>query len=180
MLCLKGFYISWCMRNDFSEDQVVYYDTVGACLDAINEGKADATYVNELVATYYLSMLEYSDLFATANSGYNEDVAFAVNKDADVPLLAVIDKALLCIDSDKLDQIIIQDSIADSKISIRGLYYSSPTLVLGAVVIAVILLAGIIFAVYITVTRRKRLNFELEKELGTSNARTEFFHDDKP
>lgn len=169
------FYISWCMKDQFREDQIVYYNTVEECLDAINEGKADATYVNELVATYFLSELEYSNLFATANSGYNENLAFAVNKDSEAPLLGILDKSLLCIGSNEMDRIIIQNSIAEQKISLRGLYYSEPTLIISVIIGIVIVIAILVIVFYTTVTKRRRMNLELEREQQTATARTEFF-----
>jgi len=165
------FYISWCMRNDFPEEQVTYYDTVEDCLRAINEGKADATFVNELVATYYLSMLEYSNLFATANSAYDENLAFAVYKDSDQPLLGIIDKSLLCIDSKDMKQIVITNSIAEQRASLKGLVYSNPALF----VIMALLMVSIIFTAYVMHARRVRVSKELGKDAETSAARTEFF-----
>ncbi|NCB93350.1 MAG: transporter substrate-binding domain-containing protein [Clostridia bacterium] len=171
----KDFYISWRMRDDFKKEQVVFYDTVEKCLDAINSGRADATFVNELVATYYLSMLEYSSLFATANSGYNENLAFAVNKDSEAPLLSILDKSLLCIGEDERDQIIIQNSIASQRVSLKGLYYSDPSAVIAVVIVGLLVCVAIGLLIYQTIAKRRRLARELEKETETINARTEFF-----
>ncbi|MDD3412293.1 MAG: transporter substrate-binding domain-containing protein, partial [Eubacteriales bacterium] len=169
------FYISWCMRDDFTADQVTYYPTVQECLDEINAGRADATYVNELVATYYLSMLEYSDLFASANSGYSENLAFAVNKDSEHPLLGILDKSLLCIGQKDLNQIVVSNSIAEQRTSLKGLYFSNPVLVISLSCLVLALLGGGGVLLWFTRARRRRMARELEKDAETSAARTEFF-----
>ena len=169
------FYISWCMRNEFTQDQVTYYDTVEECLDAINAGKADATFVNELVATYYLSMLEYSNLFATANTGYNEDLSYAVNKDTGEPILGILDKSLLGIGSGELEKIVLQNSIAEQRLTAKGLFYSNPFMVLGVTVCFILILVGAGLGMHHIISRRKRMDLELQKEQETNSARTEFF-----
>lgn len=169
------FYIGYVMRNELAGKNVVYYDTVQECLDAVNNGKADATYVNELVATYYLSMLEYSELFATGNSGYFENLSFAVNKDSKEPLLSIIDKSLLCIGTNEIDQIVIQNSIADERFSWKGLYYSNPVLTTTSIVSFVLIVFAIIVSIQNTIEKKKKAEAELQKEFETSNARTEFF-----
>lgn len=171
----KRFYITWRMQELFSEDQILYCDTVEECLEAVNSGKADATFVNELVATYYLSMLEYSNLFATTHSGYEENLAFAINKNTDKPLLGIVDKAILCIGNNEMDQIILQNSIAEQKVSLSGLYYSNPILVITITVLIVVLLGLISIIWYRAIDKKKRMTAELEREQETSSARTEFF-----
>lgn len=171
----KGFYIGYAMRDVLEDKEIKYYDSVQECLDAVNTGKVNVTYINEIVATYYLSMLEYSELFATGNSGYYENLAFAVNKDSDVPLLSIIDKSLLCIGINEIEQIIIENSIAEQRFSFKGLYYSNPTLVITAVIISAILLSGVILIIVVIISRKKRMEIELAKEFETSNARSEFF-----
>ncbi len=169
------FYIGYVMRNELKNKKVIYYDTVKDCLDAVNSGEADATYVNELVSTYYLSTMEYSELYATANSGYYENLAFAVNKDSDAPLLSIFDKSLLCIGTNELEQIIIQNSIAEERFSFRGLFYSNPKLVITLIVVTILVLCGVFVAIYMIIARKKRIERELKKESDTSAARTEFF-----
>ncbi|MDD2972751.1 MAG: transporter substrate-binding domain-containing protein [Lachnospiraceae bacterium] len=169
------FYIGYTMRDVLKDKDVVYYDTVEDCLNAVNNGKADCTYVNELVATYYLSMLTYSDLFATANSGYYENLTFAVNKDSPAPLLSIMDKSLLCIGSTELEQIIIQNSIAEERFSIRGFYYNNPMRAIAIVVFAVLLALSALLSIYYVMSKRKKVEQELQREFEINAARTEFF-----
>lgn len=169
------FYIGYVMRDELKGKTVVNYPTVEDCLHAVNSGKADATYVNELVATYYLSMLKYSELYATANSGYYENLAFAVNKDSPAPLLSILDKSLLCLGKTDMEQIVIQNSIAEERNSLKGLLYANPGLVAGVMLTVSLIVVGIVLYIYVTISKKKRTELELQREFEINSARTEFF-----
>ncbi|MDD2956327.1 MAG: transporter substrate-binding domain-containing protein [Oscillospiraceae bacterium] len=169
------FYIGYVMQEELKGRKVVYYNTVQDCLDAVNSGRAGSTYVNELVASYFLSMLQYNNLFATANSGYYENLAFAVNRDSDAPLLSILDKSLLCLGSTDMGQIVLQNSIAEERFSLRGLYFSSPGLVLGSVAAILVIVFTAVYVGLSLQARKKRTEQELQKEFETNRARTEFF-----
>ncbi len=49
----RDFYITYRLGDVMQDNEVVYYDTVEECLEAVNDGKADATFMNSLVARYY-------------------------------------------------------------------------------------------------------------------------------
>lgn len=171
----NNFYISWCIERVISPDQITCYDTVEDCLDAINQGKADITFVNEYVATYFLSLVEYTNLFATANSGYFENLAFAVNKDSGTPLLGIIDKCMICIGKEELGRIVLQNSIAHESLTLKGLYYANPlqvSLILGGIVILTV--TAVLVIIYM-MQRRRILSRELEKETNMNQAQKEFF-----
>lgn len=129
----KDFYASACISKNIQEGQILYYDTVQECLDAVNRGKADATYMNSLVARYYMSMLRYNNLYISAESGYSENLSYGVYLDSDTPLLSILDKSLLCIGSNRINQIVVAYSHADEPFSLEGLYYSNPALSIGVV-----------------------------------------------
>lgn len=171
----SDYYITELLKEEFSEEQIIYYDTIQECMDALNKGEAEITFVNQVVATYYLSNLEYSNLFATAHSGYSENIAFAIYKDTDAPLLGIIDKALMCIGAEDLQEIVIKNSIVDQQITLKGIYYSNPSLVIFSIIIVMAFLGGGIFTIYHISAKRQKMNKELEQEQKTINARTEFF-----
>lgn len=171
----KRFYIAYAMKDTLKDKTVVEYDTVEDCLSAVNNGEVDVTYINELAATYYLSMLEYSNLFATANTGYYENLAFAVYKDGNAPLLGIIDKSLLCLGSNDINQIVVQNTIAEERFSLKGIYYTNPNLTIAAIGVTFVVIFFIGLAIYTMLRKRKVAEMELQKEAEVRNARTEFF-----
>lgn len=171
----ERFYIGYVMREELKGLNVVYYDDIESCLKAVDNGDADLTYVNELVASYYLSMLRYTNLYATANTGFFENLAFSIYKDTDIPLLSIIDKSMLCIGTDVINQMVVANSIADERVTLEGLFYSHPQLVVFSVAFIVLLLSIGIAVIYTFFRRKKHVELELQREAETNNARTEFF-----
>ncbi len=141
----KDYYISFCIEKELAGREIVYYDTVQECLDAVNNGKADFTYVNTLSARYYLSMLKYTNLYIAMESGYTEHLAFGVYTDSETPLLSILDKTLLCIGNSDINQIVVQYSHADESFSLEGLFYTNPMLVIAIILVFCILIGFILF-----------------------------------
>lgn len=171
----RGFYISWILERALPPEQVTYYDTVQECLDAINMKQADATYINELVASYYLSILEYHNLLASTDSGYDENLSFAVNSESAQPLLGILDKSLIGVGNAEMNRIALRNSIAEEKLSWKGLFYSNPILFSGV-------LTGIIAALFlgiaitmISMEKRRQTAEQLLHQQEVSDARTRFF-----
>lgn len=171
----ENFYISWKIAPTLPAEAITYYPTVEECLKAINAGRADVTYLNELVSTYYLSTLEFSDLYASTKSGYDENLAFALNADTDKPLMGVINKSLLAIGDAELSQIVMQDSAATERVTLAGLFYANPVTFLLVTVLIMLILGAAIIAAVLMRSKRRRLAAELEREQENAAARTEFF-----
>lgn len=171
----ENFYISWKIAPTLPAEAITYYPTVEDCLKAINAGRADVTYLNELVSTYYLSTLEFSDLYASTKSGYDENLAFALNADTDKPLMGVINKSLLAIGDAELSQIVMQDSAATERVTLAGLFYANPVTFLLVTVLIMLILGAAIIAAVLMWSKRRRLAVELEREQENAAARTESF-----
>ena len=111
-------------------EKVLYYDTTEECIQAVADGLAQCTYTNSYIANYHLSNLAYRNLSAAKISSISEDIAIAVSKNADLRLLSIIDKALLCIPTEKIDAIVLENSLYETELNMRTLLYGYPELVL--------------------------------------------------
>ena len=169
------YYTTWRLEKEIAPERIIYCDTIHDGLKAVNEGRADAIFLNELVANYELSQLEYANLVALSDSGYDENLVFVVNKEADAPLLEILNKAMLAIGTRNVEQIIRENSIVNESISLRSLFYSDPagflTILFG---IMALLMAGAGWLVY-TIIHKRRIAEKLAREQETTRARTEFF-----
>lgn len=115
-------------------EDIVYYDTAKECIEAVANGKADYTYTNYCIANYHLSNIAYRNLSATKITSINENLCFAVSKNADPRLLSIINKGLRCIAAEELDSIVIKHTLHENKFSLRTLVYAYPETALFAVV----------------------------------------------
>lgn len=160
----RDYYISYCLADVMKNKSVVYFDTVEECLDAVNNGRADATFMNSLSARYFLSMLRYTNLYVAAESGYSENLSYGVYMDSDTPLLGILDKSLLCIGEERTGQIVVQYSQAEEKFSLAGLYYSNPMLLI-VVIVAFCMMIGFIVFLFLKARSAVKMG-EQEKTLA--------------
>lgn len=133
-------------------ENILYYDTTEECIEAVASGKADYTYTNYFIANYHLSNIAYRSLSATKITRINENICFAISKDADPRLLSIINKGLRCISPEAIDAIVVEYTLYENEFSLRTLVYAYPETVLFAVVsisgISVIILLIALFIHY--------------------------------
>lgn len=133
---------------------ILYFDTTEECIQAVASGKADYTYTNYYIANYHLSNIAYRSLTATKISSLNENLCFAISKNADPRLLSIINKGLRCISSEKIDAIVLEHTLYENEFSIRNIIYAYPeTIILG--IVGVSGFAVIVLLVILFIHRRK-------------------------
>ena len=137
-------------------ENVLYYDTTEECIQAVADGLALCTYTNNYIANYHLSNLAYRNLSATKISSISEDIAIAVSKNADLRLLSIIDKTLLCIPAEKIDAIVLQNSLYETELNIRTLLYGYPELVLLVLIVFFSIVFSVLIAALIFNRRKAR------------------------
>ena len=133
-------------------ENIIYYDTTEECIEAVANGKADYTYTNYFIANYHLSNIAYRSLSATKITSINENLCFAISKNADPRLLSIINKGLRCIAPETIDGIVVEYTLYENEFSLRTLVYAYPETTLLAVVsvssIAVVILLITLFIHY--------------------------------
>lgn len=111
-------------------ETVLYYDTSEECIQAVANGLAQCTYTNNYIANYHLSNLAYRNLSAAKINSISENIAIAVSKNADLRLLTIINKALRCISTEKIDAIILKNALYETELNIHTLLYGYPELLI--------------------------------------------------
>ena len=143
----RNFNITARMVESGDYNEILYYDTTEECIQAVADGLAECTFTNNYIANYHLSNLAYRNLSATKISSISEDIAIAVSKNADLRLLSIIDKALLCISTEKIDAIVLQNALYQTELDMRTLLYAYPELV----ILVLIVIFSIVFLVLIAI-----------------------------
>ena len=100
------------VEQDYPDSTVVYYGNVEDCLDAVNEGNADVTMLNQYTVEYYLSSWKYENIVIIPDAEFDEDISFAtmdIGKGYnDELVLSIINKSLAKIDDTKVDKIVLK------------------------------------------------------------------------
>lgn len=147
-------YLESLLEDELVGREITYFSNAQECIDAVKNKKADVTYTNHYVANYYLADIQYRNLYTVQLNGVSEDFSIAVSKDMDPVLLRILDKGLLCISDDEIDNIILNNTLRQPAYSLENLIYAQPYLVIN--IVAGVFVALILLIVSIFVLRSKR------------------------
>lgn len=159
---------------EYDTEDVVYYDTIEECFQAVLSGSADCTYANNYNASYMLSQVKYRNLSSTRLTAMTEDASFGLSDQCDPRLLSIINKGLACISSEQLDSIVLQNCSYKEDPSLFTLIYAYPRISI-AIILAVSmtllsLLLGILL-IHNRKTKEIRVMSETDALTGLYNRR---------
>ncbi|MFJ2983127.1 MULTISPECIES: transporter substrate-binding domain-containing protein [unclassified Pseudomonas] len=140
---LRGSPLRADVQRQYPEAKVVEVDNPLALMEAVANGEADVAYSNHINATYYINHVFKGQLRIASVLGEDPAVAaFAVAPDQP-QLQAILDKALLSMPPEELDQLInrwrTSTLVSDSP------WRNYRTLALQVLVLSALLLAGVVF-----------------------------------
>lgn len=159
------------MERDYKNWKIEYYDSAEECLDAVRSGTADAAYINSYTAKHFLTSPEYSSLADSQVSQYNDNLAIGVTEAADPLLLSILNKSLLSIPQNRVNNIISQNLIARDNDKLIVMLYSHPGI--NMIIVMFIGLAVMMYFV-IRLQRARKLGAQIRNnldELTLSNER---------
>lgn len=119
--------------------------------------------------------MEFGNLYTSAEVGENENISFAIFKDSNEHLLSVFDKSLTAISEKELNQIVVNNSISDERLSAIGFFYAYPAASLLSIFIFLVVLFASVAMVIFTRMKKKQLSLMLEKEENLNKIRSDFY-----
>ena len=159
---------------EYDTEDVVYYDTIEECFQAVLSGSADCTYANNYNASYMLSQVKYRNLSSTTLTAMTEDASFGLSDQCDPRLLSIINKGLACISSEQLDSIVLQNCSYKEDPSFLTLVYAYPRIsipiILAVSMTLLSLLLGILL-IHSRKTKEIRVMSETDALTGLYNRR---------
>ena len=159
---------------EYDTEDVVYYDTIEECFQAVLSGSADCTYADNYNASYLLSQVKYRNLSSTTLTAMTEDASFGLSDQCDPRLLSIINKGLACISSEQLDSIVLQNCSYKEDPSFLTLVYAYPRIsipiILAVSMTLLALLLGILL-IHNRKTKEIRIMSETDALTGLYNRR---------
>ena len=159
---------------EYDTEDVVYYDTIEECFQAVLSGSADCTYANSYNSSYLLSQVKYRNLSSTTLTAMTEDASFGLSDQCDPRLLSIINKGLACISSEQLDSIVLQNCSYKEDPSFLTLVYAYPRIsipiILAVSMTLLSLLLGILL-IHSRKTKEIRVMSETDALTGLYNRR---------
>lgn len=94
------------IKSGYREDQMVWCDDYASCIEAVDQGKADVTYVNSYAAEYYLAMYRYNGI-SSSLTDYSNQACFGVWNDETGLLSSILNKMITRMTSDELETLML-------------------------------------------------------------------------
>lgn len=144
---------------------IVYYDTFAECVDAVNKGKADVTYlpnfsVSGLTGHAYLQNMK---VLSSEISDYQ--CAIGVANQCDSKLVSILDKALASIPEAERETMLLSAVTGNREDkTFKDIFYENQTTILYSIIIVSVMIG--LFGISLAL-RRNRTNRKLEEAMAT-------------
>lgn len=156
----------FCVKEHFPDSEMIFYETMEECLDAVLTGKA--TCVLMCSDTYYAYRNEFKKLeqLNISNTGYEVPISFAARRD-EVQMYRFLKKGLASIEDSEIREALIAEGYANPEMNVRQFLQKHVLLVMAflSIVLALVL---VIFIYYVISSRRElrlsRYNSELNEK----------------
>lgn len=143
---------------------VIWYEEVEACIDAVNSGEADYTYVDGYVAQYYINLPQYRNIRLTPLTYSPRETCIGVARPTDARLLSILNKTIISIPEETMQAIIYRNTVYRSSFSLLAVIQAYPTESVTVILcLAALIIAVLVGNVYVRGRRSKRAAMELKK-----------------
>lgn len=113
-----GYWFSEHVAADNPGKEIIFYNTVRECFDALLKGDADAAYANVYVTNYLLAERRYESLAATSLSKYTSEICFGISKCADPRLFSILDKSIQYTAAERMDELVLKNTTKPRQITL--------------------------------------------------------------
>ena len=169
---LKGSYLAAQIADKYPDLRPIEYLTPTECMDAVETGRADCTFLNHYQAAHFRTLGSYDTFVYQPIERITQSISLGVTMDSDPALFGILSKVLLNISSDRLQNILNDDAIPAEPLTFHALFRHYPAQVLAALAVLCILF-GILIFLLATSSARRRKNEQLlaaKQEADKANA----------
>ena len=149
------FYPAAFVMKRYSEEQLVYYDTMEECLSAVSRGEVDVAFVKSDVARYALWQGGYYDLVTDGSVEFSHDVSIGLSSSVNPILLRIINKEISHLDSNFVKSVANRDALVGGTdgFKIKAIVYNYPMQCV--VIVATLAFFAVILFGYIAFIKRR-------------------------
>ena len=139
----------------YDEGQLVYFNTMEDCLDAVVKGEADIAFIKSDVARYALWQGGYYNLVTDGSVEFSHDVSVGVGAAADPILIRILNKEINHLDPNFVRSVANQNMLLGNSdgFKLKAMVYNYPMQCVAAM--AALALCAVILSGCITVMRRR-------------------------
>nr|WP_162990787.1 transporter substrate-binding domain-containing protein [Maliibacterium massiliense] len=146
--------------------KVTTYESTDACIRAINERKADYTYVDAYTAQYYLNQPAFSRLKMVPQTYAPRKVCYGIAKPADSALLSLMNRAVLAVPMQEMQSIIYANTVHPQAFTLGSFVQRNPLQAIAIVAgVFLVVLALLLVILYQRVRASRAASVQLQKHL---------------
>ncbi|MDD3795519.1 MAG: transporter substrate-binding domain-containing protein [Lachnospiraceae bacterium] len=136
------------LRIHYPDWQIVTCDDTAACLNAVERGEADITFVGTYTLQTKPVLEDYPDLAILSGITLTVPMGLGVSKNAPAHLLPVLNKSILAIAQSEIQQIIMNNTLArTTEFSLKNMLKEHPATILVSAILCVLICFFILFLV---------------------------------
>lgn len=150
----------------FENTQVM--DTMEQCLGAVMDGSVRGVYGDSYTLQYYLNQPQYSHIRLFSQAGREFKMSFGVLMPGKTELLSILNKAVISMKEEQIQDSLYQNIIYDEKLSVGQLIRQNPIeaiLCISLTLLFIIMLLGWVLRSRIHMNRKLALNLKRYREV---------------
>lgn len=150
-------YISNMVKLKYPNLKPIYYENMLSCINAVKNGKADITFMNNLEAEYYISLQKYNELQFSNINAFNQNICLGISKEANPLLLSIISKCIQDIPASTIQDIMLRNVYVSNNVSLSEFIRTHTTGVVIFIVITFLVLLAWMYLIFRTRMRASSL-----------------------
>lgn len=156
--------------------QVTYYKNYAECIDAIEAGESDIVFIPTSFVEDLLYRNYYTQVAIVSTNAAKTPISIALPSGSDVLLYAILNKAINCIPHGEMENIMSKNllSMEETQMTLKAFIYSNPLTVIIICVLFFFLVAVMILLYGNFRMKNRLIKVELQKEIESSQAKSEF------
>ena len=150
--CVTGHYYTHAfVEKNYDASQLIYFDTVQQCLEAVSDGQADITFTKAITAQEDILKGNYYDLVTNGNVVFAHKVAMGVNDQLDPILYRILNKEIAHLNPVRMQGVVNKAvfDIREERNVISLLYRYPAVFFFGTVLLAVLIIGTLLYALWV-------------------------------
>ncbi|MCC0644865.1 MULTISPECIES: diguanylate cyclase domain-containing protein [unclassified Clostridioides] len=162
--------------DNYFKGDVVWYDTLEECIEAVNKGDVDYTYGEGYSIQYYMNQPKYKNVRLVPQTYEPQSICFGIVKPSKQELLGIFNKAIISIPSEKMQSIIYQNTTYRQDFSLLYIMQQNPietVLIVASLLLCII--GGMAWSLHTRKSMNQKISLELKKHSEVYEMASEYF-----
>ncbi len=144
------------LKEQNTAGEVLYYDNIEGCMEAVHKGEADYCYGNSYAVQYYMAGHNYKNLLTFAQSeNWSQKYCFGIRRPVDIMLLSIMNKVIRVLPEERINRFLYENAYDAGDLTFSEYVLRNPE---QSVLYLALFLLVVITAVFITVEIARRRN----------------------